>query len=244
MAEWFEEWFNTEEYLDVYRHRNEAEAAKLVELILNNVSIQPGSDIIDFACGAGRHSIIFAEKGFNVTALDLSPNLLNIARKRAAELNLKINFINADLRNFCITSKFDMAVNLFTSFGYFENDEENFSLFSNASGVLNENGYFVIDYFNAKYIADNLVFHSEDLINGKKIIQEREIIGNRVIKKIIIGTNGTTKRYTESVRLYSDMELISAIEKSGLKVLNIFGNFNGSKFDLNSSPRIIIISGK
>lgn len=244
MAEWFEEWFNTEEYLDVYRRRNEAEAAKLVELILNNVSIRPGDDIIDLACGAGRHSIIFAEKGFNVTALDLSENLLNIARKRAAELNLKINFINADLRNFCIKSKFDMAVNLFTSFGYFENDEENFSLFSSASAVLNENSYFVIDYFNAKYIADNLVFHSEDLINGRKIIQERAIIGNRVIKKIIIGTNGTTKRYTESVRMYSDTELISAIEKRGLKILNIFGNFNGSKFDLNSSPRIIIISGK
>lgn len=244
MAEWFEEWFNTEEYLDVYRHRNEADAEKLVGLILKNVNIRPGAEIIDLACGAGRHSILFAEKGYNVTAVDLSTNLLNIARKRAEELNLRINFVNADLRNFCFTSKFDLAVNLFTSFGYFENDEENFLLFSQASGLLKDNGYFIIDYFNANYIVNNLVFHSEDLINGRKIIQERKIIGNRVIKKIMIRTNGTTKSYTESVRMYSDTDLLSAMEKRGLKIENIFGNFNGSKFDLNSSPRIIIISGK
>jgi SAM-dependent methyltransferase len=244
MAEWFEEWFNTEEYLNVYRHRNDADAEKLVNLILNNIDLGSKADVIDLACGAGRHSILFAEKGFNVTAVDLSENLLNVARKTAGELNLKIDFVNADLRNFCITSKFDLAVNLFTSFGYFKNDEENFSLFSDAFDLLNDKGYFVIDYFNTNYIRKNLIPHSEDLVNGKKIIQEREIVGKRVVKNILIAKNGTKKRYLESVRMYSDIELISAIEKSGLGIKKIFGDFYGSKFDLNSSPRIIIISSK
>ncbi len=244
MAEWFESWFNTEEYLSVYRHRNDAEAEKLVNLILKKVDIFPGSDIIDLACGAGRHSILLAEKGFNVTAVDLSENLLGVARKTAEDLNLKINFVNADLRNFCISSKFDLALNLFTSFGYFEKDEENFALFTKGFELLKPGGQFVIDYFNTNYIQRNLVPHSEGIINDKKVIQDRKIVGNRVIKNILIAKNGTKERYIESVRMYSDSELSAAIERSGLKIKKIFGDFDGSDFDLNTSPRIIIISVK
>jgi cyclopropane fatty-acyl-phospholipid synthase-like methyltransferase len=244
MAEWFEEWFNTEEYLNVYRHRNEADAEKLIDLILANVELKQNADVIDLACGTGRHSILFAEKGFNVTAVDLSENLLNVARKTAEYLGFNINFLNADLRNFCITSKFDLAVNLFTSFGYFESDDENFSLFFDASDLLKDNGYFVLDYLNAKYIRQNLVAYSEDIIDGKKIIQERRIMGNRIIKDITIAKNGSRKSFMESVRMYSDSELFTGLGKSGLKIFKIFGDFDGNKFDLNSSPRIIIISGK
>ncbi len=244
MAEWFEEWFNTEEYLNVYRHRNDEDAERLVDLILSNIELVEGADIIDLACGSGRHSILFAERGFNVTAVDLSENLLNVARVAAGSLGLDINFVNADLRNFCITSKFNLAVNLFTSFGYFESDAENFSLFTNARDLLNPGGYFVIDYFNADFVRKNLVSHSEDTFDGKRIIQDRKIVGDRVVKNITIANNGTRKNFKESVRMYSYSELISEIGKSGLKIYEIFGDFDGSKFDLNSSPRIIIISGK
>ncbi len=244
MAEWFEEWFNTEEYLNVYRHRNDAEAEQLVKLILANTDLKQNADVIDLACGTGRHSILFAERGFNVTAVDLSENLLSVARSTAENLGLEINFVTADLRNFCITSKFDLAVNLFTSFGYFERDAENFSLFTDAFDLLKNDGYFVIDYFNANYIRKHLVPHSEDIINGKKIIQDRQILGDRVIKDITIAKNGTKRNYRESVRMYSESELKTVIEKSGLRIIKTFGDFDGSRFDLNSSSRIIIISCK
>jgi SAM-dependent methyltransferase len=244
MTEWFEDWFNTKEYLNVYRHRNDEDAERLVNLILKNISLKRGADVVDLACGPGRHSILFAERGYNVTAVDLSENLLNVARKTAENLGLTIDFVNADLRNFCITSKFDLAVNLFTSFGYFESDEENFSLFSDACDLLNPEGYFVLDYFNANYLRKRLVPHSEDIFNGNKIIQDRRIIGDRVVKDIIIANNGTRKKFIESVRMYSDKELKAEIEKRGLKIYKTFGDSDGSKFDLNSSPRIIIISGK
>jgi 2-polyprenyl-3-methyl-5-hydroxy-6-metoxy-1,4-benzoquinol methylase len=244
MAEWFEVWFNTEEYLKVYRHRNEAEAEKLVNLILGNINIKSGSDVIDLACGAGRHSILFAEKGFSVTAVDLSAHLLNVAKRRAIEQGLKINFVNADLRYFCIASKFDLVMNLFTSFGYFESDEENFSLFSTAFELLKNNGNFVLDYFNTDFVRKNFIPYSEEIIGGEKVIQERKIVGNRVIKNIKIARNGTSKKYMESVRMYSYEELISAVKNKNLKIKKIFGDLNGSKFDLNYSPRIIIISSK
>jgi cyclopropane fatty-acyl-phospholipid synthase-like methyltransferase len=244
MAEWFEEWFNTEEYLDVYLHRNKADAEKLVSLILKNIELQPEANVIDLACGTGRHSILFAEKGFNVTAVDLSENLLNVARKTAREQKLKIEFVNADLRKFCIASKYDLAINLFTSFGYFEDEEENLSFFSEAFELLNNKGYFIIDFFNTNFIRQNLIPYSEDLINGQKIIQERKIVGNRVVKKILITKNGTRKNFMESVRMYSDRDLISTIQNNNFRIEKVFGDYNGSKFDLNSSPRIIIISSK
>ena len=244
MNEWFIDWFNTEEYLYVYRHRNDAEAEKLVNLILLNTMIDEHADVIDLACGSGRHSVLFAEKGFNVTAVDLSENLLNVARASARNLGLKINFLNSDLRKFCINSKFDLAVNLFTSFGYFETDHENFSLFSDALNLLKDNGYFVIDYFNSNYIKKHIIPHSEDHFNGKTIIQDRKIVENRVIKDIVVAQNGSRKNYRESVRMYTDTDLKTGIKEAGLKILKIFGDFDGNKFDLNSSPRIIIISGK
>ena len=196
MTEWFKEWFNTDEYLYVYRHRNDVEAEKLVNLILMNTKIKENAEVIDLACGTGRHSILFAEKGFNVTAVDLSENLLNVARTSAGNLGLKINFLNSDLRKFCINSKFDLALNLFTSFGYFETDYENFSLFSGAFNLLKDNGYFVIDYFNSNYVKKNIISHSEDSFNGKRIIQDRKIIENRVIKDIVVAKNGSRKNYT------------------------------------------------
>ena len=70
MTEWFKEWFDTDEYLYVYRNRNEEDAKKLVELILHNVDLKPPADILDLACGTGRHSILFAENGYDVTAVD------------------------------------------------------------------------------------------------------------------------------------------------------------------------------
>ena len=187
MTEWFEEWFNTEDYLNVYQHRNDADAERLVNLILANTILDHNAEVIDLACGNGRHSIHFAECGYNVKAVDLSENLLCVARKSAESLGLKIKFVNSDLRSFQSSSKFDLAVNLFTSFGYFETDDENFSLFPKVFNLLKNKGYFVIDYFNANYLSNNLVTHSEDIVSEKKIIQERRIIGHRVIKDINLG---------------------------------------------------------
>jgi len=126
MAEWFESWFESEEYLNVYKHRDEKEARLLVESILSITKIREKSKILDLACGAGRHSIEFAKKGFELTAVDLSKNLLDAAKKNAEAINIKVNFIRADLRKFKSNEKFDLVLNLFTSFGYFNNDEDNF----------------------------------------------------------------------------------------------------------------------
>ncbi|PIW69842.1 MAG: hypothetical protein COW08_05005 [Ignavibacteriales bacterium CG12_big_fil_rev_8_21_14_0_65_30_8] len=244
MAEWFESWFESQEYLTLYKHRDEKEARLLVKSILSIINIKKEAKVLDLACGAGRHSIEFAKKGFAITAVDLSKNLLDTARKNAEALNVNIDLIRADLRQFKIETKFDLVLNLFTSFGYFDTDEENFKIFKTAYNHLKEDGFFVFDYFNKIYLEKNLINESVLPFEKGKIIQKRKIVDGRVVKDIIIQKNGMENVFQESVKIYGKEELIENLKKLNFNILNIFGSFDKAEFDENLSDRIIIIAQK
>jgi len=241
---WYKDWFNSEYYLKVYIHRDAEEAERLAELIIKNIQLKSGSNVLDMACGSGRHSIAFAKRGFNVTAVDLSENLLTEAKKNSSNARVKINFFLSDIREFKSEDKFDLALNLFTSIGYFENDEENFAVIRKANDLLNKSGYFVLDYFNKDFLINNLVPITVLSINGVKITQSRAIEGNRVVKNITIAKNGNVNKFYESVRLYSFDEMNEVLTKSGFRINKILGDFNGSSFDKLNSLRIIFIVQK
>ena len=243
-SEWFKDWFNTEEYLDVYKHRNEADAQQHIELILNNIPVKQNADVLDMACGAGRHAIILSRKGFNITAVDLSENLLSVARQISKTENLKINFVHSDIRDFTTNIKFQLVLNLFTSFGYFETDEENFAVLKKAYNFLDDKGYFVLDYFNSEYLKNNLIESSKDNVNGEEIIQERKIEKSRIVKNINIIRNGESQQFEESVRMYSKDELTIVLNKIGFDIYKTFGDFFGNEFNQLKSPRLILICKK
>lgn len=244
MPEWFEEWFSSEEYLTVYKHRDDSDAGLLTELISSALKSKNISSVLDLACGAGRHSILLAQKGYSVTAVDLSENLLQLGREKSKLLGLNINFLPADLRNFKLDGQFDLVINLFTSFGYFITDEENFNIFTIAYKHLVNNGYFVFDYFNSEYIRNNLNRYNVEVIDQYKIAQKRGIVDGRVIKEINITSPGRKKRYFESVKLYDSSIILRKFEEIGFKIEKVFGNYYGEPFDENSSQRLIIIAKK
>jgi len=241
---WYEEWFNTKEYLEVYKNRDDVEAENLAELILSNIKIESSGKILDMTAGAGRHAINFAKRGFNVTAVDLSKNLLKVAKENASVYDFNIDFIHSDIRKFETNDKFELVLNLFTSIGYFDSDEENFELLRKAYNFLKPGGYFVLDYFNRNYLEKNLVPSSVETINETVINQNRSIRGNRVIKEIEIRKNGNTKKYFESVRMFSFNELKTELEYTGFKINSTFGDLDGKPFVLETSPRVIIIASK
>ncbi len=243
-SEWFKDWFETEEYLNVYRHRNESDAEDLINLIINNISLPKSSEVLDMACGTGRHSILLAKKGYKVSAVDLSKNMLSVASGKAEKENLKINFIQSDLRNFTHSGRFNLIVNLFTSFGYFESDKENFQILRTAYEHLKNDGYFVIDFFNKYFVEKNLIEESLNKFDNTEIIQKRKIDGLRVVKEISIKKNGHLKNFYESVRMYNRDELIDELTKIGFAIEKTFGDFFGNKFDQLSSQRLIIIAKK
>ncbi|PID59278.1 MAG: hypothetical protein CR986_06625 [Ignavibacteriae bacterium] len=242
--EWFKDWFASEHYLDVYKHRNNADTERIINLILSNTKISKGAKILDAACGAGRHSIKFAKEGFDVTGFDLSQTLLNIAERNAKLNSTNIKFLNSDLRSFNTESKFDLIVNLFTSFGYFETDEENFAFIKTAYKLLQDSGYYILDYLNKNYVEHNLIKFTEKKVNGNKIEEHRSINNGRVEKKIIIKKNNVIKEFQESVKLYSYKELISEISKIGFKLGMVFGDYFGDYFEEKKSERCIIIFQK
>lgn len=243
-SEWFKDWFNTQEYLNLYKHRNEDEAEQHIKLILDNVETFAGYRVLDMACGAGRHSILLAKKGLIVTAVDLSDNLLSIAKKTADEENLKIEFVKSDIREFSTNLDFDLVVNLFTSFGYFESDEENYSVLQKAYDFTLPGGYFVLDFFNSSYLTNNLIKFSEEKLDDAIIHQHREIKNNRINKKIVITKNGQIKSFLESVRMFTKDELEYSLTKIGFDIHKTFGDFLGNEFDNIISPRLILICKK
>lgn len=242
--EWFVDWFNTDEYLSVYKHRNEKDAECHTKFLLSKIALPSKASVLDLACGSGRHSILLAKQGFNVTGVDLSERLLSEAVKSAKAEGLCIKFIKSDIRDFQTEEKFDCILNLFTSFGYFETDEENFLVFEKAFNFLAKKGYFVLDYFNKNYIEKNLLLFSKQEEENYSIIQERKIVNQRVVKKITVQRNGTEKTYFESVKLYDSNFLILKLKEIGFDIVNLFGDFLGNEFDENLSPRFIAICQK
>ncbi len=242
--QWFENWFNSEEYLDVYNHRNSEDAEKLMNLILKAIPLKKEAKVLDAACGTGRHSIILAKKGFDVTAFDLSKTLLNIGKSKAEELGLNINFINADIRKFFLDIQFSLIINLFTSFGYFETDKENYSFVKNAFTMLQKDGLYVLDFLNKTYVEKNLIPRSEKKVNNKVIIENRKISAGRVIKNIQILEGENQLNYVESVRLYSADDIVENFEDIGFKIEKIFGSYSGEEYSKEDSQRLIIIFKK
>ncbi len=244
MENWFRDWFSSEEYLDVYQHRDDEDATKLLELILEQTKITNQNSILDAACGAGRHSIYLASKGFNVIGFDLSKTLLSKAKENAKKRSVENNFVCADLRNICFRKRFDLIINLFTSFGYFNNDEENFKFINTAYRLLNENGFYVLDYFNKNYLLANLTAENEKLIDGKIIIEKRKVVNDRIIKEIQIKNGLEEQHFIESVRLYSKIEIDREFKKIGFIPVSVFGDYDGTNYDEQNSSRLILFFKK
>lgn len=246
MSEWYKKWFSDKLYLEIYNKRNFEEAAIFVNLMQRELKVPTTSKVLDICCGAGRHSIELARRGFDVTGFDLSEFLIKEATKnlkKIPEKNLKVKFLIKDMRNFNFKKKFDVAVNIFSSFGYFDNDKENFRVFYNCNKSLKSKGLFVFDFINSDFLLKNLISISADIIIGKKIVQKRRIENGFVIKDIYI--NGDRKpSYSEILRLYSPYDIIDAMDVKGFKVIKIFGDYYGNKFSKSKSSRLIIFAKK
>ncbi len=240
MNDWFKKWFSSNEYLTVYSHRNEDDAENIINLILKELKLKENTRILDAACGAGRHSIILAERGFNVTAFDLSRNLLKIGQQNANELNVDIRFVCSDIRYVAFKSVFDLVLNMFTSFGYFENDYENFLFYKNARSFLNDNGVVVLDYLNENCVRKNLVPESRKRINGKEIVETRRIENDRIIKSISITSESASHEYFEAVKLYSKDKIVRSFKELGYVPVYEAGDYFGNSFKSNESERLII----
>lgn len=234
---WYKEWFG-EDYLTVYEHRNENDARKLIKLITGHITIRPESRLLDLACGIGRHAYLLSEYSEYVVGLDLSVSLLKKAlHKKKAQKSP--SFVRADMRYFPFKIKFDIIFSLFTSFGYFDKDEKHLLVAKEIAASLVSKGSFVIDYFNASFVRENLVPHGKRKIGNIKVYEKRWLSQKWVHKNIIIQKPGEEKYFQESVRLFELDEIEDLLGQAGIIVSGVFGDYDGSEYSADSKRMIL-----
>ena len=231
---WYVEWFD-ENYLEVYRHRNTEDAQKQVQLIIDTLKLPKQSKILDLGCGEGRYTAVLKDRGYRVLGLDLSKTLIKYGKKNDPQLNLAVG----DMRY--IPGRFDLILSLFTSFGYFEKDEENERVVRSVYQSLDRGGIYWLDFLNAGYVQKNLVPESTSCLPpGINVLEKRKITGGRIIKDIYFKKSGTEKCYRESVRLFTPQELENMFQENGFRVEHCFGDYNGNPCTPDSERTILV----
>ena len=242
---WFETWFDTPYYHILYKDRDFAEAENFISLLINHLKIQKDSRIIDLACGKGRHSVFLNELGYQVLGLDLSKE--SISHNKKFE-NSSLRFAVHDMRNEIFpeisTEKVEGVFNLFTSFGYFENEKDDQRVFQSISNILKENGYFVLDFLNANWVKNTLVSDYITTKGGINFHIHKKIEDGNIIKNIQFEDDGKKHHYFEKVKLHTLEEIGKYANEFGLEQVKIFGDYQLNDFDSENSPRCINIFRK
>ena len=238
---WFAHWFDSPYYHTLYKNRDEKEAQAFIDNLVQHLQITKGSKLIDIACGKGRHATYFNSLGLDVVGVDLSANSIASATKNA---NATLQFSVHDMREVYQENSFDVVTNLFTSFGYFEeNTDEQKAINAMASNLKSE-GVLIIDFMNVKKVIANLVASEQKTINGITFDIIRKIEAGYIIKDIQI-TDGAIKQYfqekVKAITLANYSEFITNVE---LKIIDIFGNYKLEDFNAITSDRLILICKK
>ena len=234
---WFASWFDTPYYHILYKDRNYREAQVFMDNLTHYLNLPEGSKILDLACGKGRHSIYLNQLGFDVLGADLSENSIAEATKNK---NKSLDFKVHDMRE-PFEEKFDAIFNLFTSFGYFENDGDNLITLIAIKESLSEYGFAVIDFMNVANVIANLVPEETKTVDNIDFHIKRYVKDNHIIKEIDFEDQGNKYHFTEKVKALTIQDFESMMEEAGIFLLDIFGDYKLKKYHKTESERLIMI---
>lgn len=218
-----------------------------VDFLEKVLALKPSSKVLDCPCGHGRHSIELALRGYNVTGQDLNSFFLQEAEKAAKQAEVSVRWIKGDMRQVPFEDEFDIALNLFTAFGYLESDEEDQKALGQIAKALKPGGTFVLDVINRDHVVcsyrDN---HWQELSDGSVVIIKAKfdhLMGRNDERRIRIDKNGRREEFSLSLRMYTVVELAAMFHKVGLIVKEMYGNYASEPFTFDSK-RCILIAGK
>ena len=246
MKKWYESAFERS-YLERYPHRNQQEADEDVRKIVALIHPPRHLPLLDLGCGPGRHLLALHRAGFQwLTGIDLSQDLLNVARQRMTDAGAgTTELLRSDMRDIPHREHFATVLSLFTSFGYFDSDEENARVLAAAHAALLPAGVLLIDTLNRAWVVSKLV-PSEERVEGDSLVHISRAItpdGRRVEKETHVLRAATEAVYTESVRMYSASELQATLQQLGFARIDVYGSLDGTAHAENS-PRLIVVARK
>lgn len=234
MAIWYEDpSFWHDNYRRMFTPARLSSAAEEVDRVLELTGATPPGKVLDLCCGPGRHTVEFAQRGFSAVGVDLTEEYLEEARRRAAAVSVEVELVRSDMRDFAVPESFDLAVNLFTSFGFFENEEDDLRVLRNIYRSLKAGGRLVIELTGKEILAR--IFRERDWHREGEVIllEERKVIDgwSRMMVTWTILENGKSSEYQFTIRLYSARELEDALKSCGFREIEIFGDLSGSPYD-------------
>src|SRR5256885_1368667 len=196
-----------------------------------------GGRILDVACGAGRHAIELAKRGYRVTGLDLSSPLLAEARRAARQAGVKATFVQGDMRRLRYRNAFDAAISMFTSFGYFDRPEEDREVLRGIGRALRPRGKFLMELFNRDSLVARLPSQSwQARDDGTVVLEDASfdlLRGRFEPRQVVIDRKGT-REFTASVRAYTLAELKEMLDAAGLFVHRVLGGLDLSPYTARS----------
>ncbi len=234
-ADWFSTWFNSHYYHLLYSNRDQNEANRFIDNLLSKLSPNQTDKILDLACGKGRHSIYLNKKGYNVTGVDLSEESIRYAKQFENE-NLK--FKTGDMRE-PLDERFYYIFNLFTSFGYFENKEDDLKTLGAVKTMLKEGGTFILDFFNTEKVVKNLVSSETKTEGGIEFQLSRKVENGKIIKDIRFRDNGQNYHFSEQVSAIYKNTFLEYFDKIGFEIINIWGSYDLDDYDPANSDRMV-----
>ena len=235
---WYSTWFDSPFYHILYQHRNHSEAEKAVNTLLAFADVEKGSVVMDLCCGKGRHAILLEKAGNIVTGLDLSP--ANISHCKTFE-NDNLHFDVHDMREVYKAETFDYVFNLFTSFGYFDDDGNEQTLLAIKEG-LKAGGKVILDFLNVIPVIKTLPTQEIISLDGIDFHIHKYLENNRIYKQIKFTHEGHEYSFCEEVNALQLSDFERYFEHTGFKLLSVSGDYDGSAFDEHQSKRLILLA--
>ena len=246
MSEWFEnEDFWTEIYPYMFPEERFQSAEKEVEKILSLVAFS-GTHILDLCCGPGRHSTALAKRRFSVTGVDSTTFLLQKARALASERKLDVEFVQDDMRRFVRSLSYDLVLNMCTSFGYFDDKDEDLRVLSNIYESLKPGGVLVMDIVSKEWLAKVFAATSSEVHpDGTLLVQRREIFDDwtRIRNEWLLIRDEQVRSFKFHHTLYSGQELKDRLLQVGFSNTQLYGDLEGSAYG-TSAKRLIALARK
>lgn len=234
---WFTSWFDTKYYHLLYKNRDDNDAQLFMKHLTHYLNIPENSSVLDLACGKGRHAVYLNSLKYNVTGVDLSSNSINHAKQFE---NDSLHFEVHDMRT-KYPEKFDAVFNLFTSFGYFDDENDNVKTLKAIQESLNQTGFGVIDFMNVAYIIDHLVAEETKTVEHIDFKIKRYVKDNFIYKEIRFSDNNEDFFFTEKVQAITLSDFKAYFDKANITLLDIFGDYKLNKYDAKTSERLILI---
>lgn len=235
------DWFSSPYFQILYKNRDTTEAQYFINRLDDYFQFKKGTKAMDLACGRGRHSISLYQKGLEVTGVDFSP--LSISEAKKFEVP-GLCFVEADMRTFLEEESYDYIFNMFTSFGFFGDNQQNQQVIDCVYKNLKPGGLFLIDYLNADFILDNFVPQEQKIVDGINFHITRTVKQGHIIKDIRFEDQGKAFHFQESVQLITREMFEYFFEKAGFVLKDVFGDYSLRPYVKHLSERIIFVIQK